>query len=336
MSVVVDVVIRTKDRPLFLQRALADIVAQTWQSWFVYLVNDGGDPAVVDATVRSSGVGERIKVIHQDVSVGMEAAANIAVRSGQGELIVLHDDDDTWAPEFLERAVDYLERHAEAPGVVSRIEIVWEQVKDHEIVETGREPFQPQAVAPLLTDTLLFNRFVPIGFVYRRRILDEVGGYAEDLEVVGDWDFNLRVLRRWPMEFLGPQPLAFWHQRPSDDGPTGNSVIAKRELHRRLDAMRRDEHLRRHVAEHGMGDLLYLTKFIDNRFWDIEHHVNRRTDAFDELRIELERLHERLDHLESEIVGRTQVVADLVHVNRPGLLTRAVLRRTGLERFLRR
>jgi glycosyltransferase involved in cell wall biosynthesis len=40
-----DVIIRTKNRPLFLARALDDVLAQEFSDWHLYVVQDGGDPA---------------------------------------------------------------------------------------------------------------------------------------------------------------------------------------------------------------------------------------------------------------------------------------------------
>ena len=57
----VAVVMRTKDRPVLLPRALASVLSQTHQNWRLYLVNDGGDrqafDAVLDSTGRFSAIG---------------------------------------------------------------------------------------------------------------------------------------------------------------------------------------------------------------------------------------------------------------------------------------
>ncbi|WP_298229706.1 glycosyltransferase family A protein [Gryllotalpicola sp.] len=272
----VGIVVRTRDRALFLERALRDIADQTYADWRVFLVNDGGDPAAVRAVVDRAGLGERATVVDHATSSGRWPSANAGVRAALAagsSYLVLHDDDDTWAPGFLETAVAYLGAHPLAPGVVSRIEIVWEERRGDGYHETGREEFQPQLPAPLLSDTLLFNRFVPIGFLYRRELHDEIGFYDESLSVVGDWEFNLRILSRWALEYLGPEPLAFWHQRRSASGIDANSVIGDRADHERYDALVRDAALRSYVAEHGAGLALYLAKLVDQRFFLLDRRV---------------------------------------------------------------
>jgi len=279
----VGIVVRTKDRPHFLARALRSITAQTYDDWHAFVVNDGGDPAAVAGVVAELADVDRarVTVLDHPASLGRWPSANAGVRAATGSgasYLVLHDDDDSWAPTFLERAAAHLDAHPLAPGVVARIEIVWEEsdpAAAHGYRETGRELFQGHLTDPLLGDTLLFNRFVPIGFLYRREVHDEVGPYDESLSVVGDWAFNLKILAKWSLEYVGEDPLAFWHQRPTATGVDGNSVISAGRDHEKYDALVRDAALRSYVGEHGLGLVLYLTKFIDRRFVEVEEGLRR-------------------------------------------------------------
>ncbi|MET2012053.1 glycosyltransferase family A protein [Microbacterium chocolatum] len=269
---VVAIVVRTKDRPDLLRRALASITGQRFADWECVIVNDGGDASAVDAVVESlpAQYRARVRAIHHQDSRGRWVSANAGVLATSAPLLVLHDDDDSWHPEFLSRAVAYLEAAPERGGVVSRIEILWETREDDGFRVTRREMFQPQLSAPTLSDTLLYNRFVPIAFVYRRQLHEELGLYDDALPVVGDWAFNLKVLARGSLDYLGDEPYAYWHQREGVEGSHGNSVIGSRGDHAKYDALIRDEALRQYVDANGMGLLLYLTKFIDQRFVDIE------------------------------------------------------------------
>jgi len=63
---------------------------------------------------------------------------------------------------------------------------VYERLEGDVYVETGRRSFDELLGAPLLSDLLSFNRFVPISFLYRRAVHDEIGPYDERLPVVDD------------------------------------------------------------------------------------------------------------------------------------------------------
>lgn len=277
----VAVVVRTKNRPDFLRRALRSITAQSMPDWECVVVNDGGDAARVDDLIAGLAPehAERVRAVHHPSSRGRWVSANAGVLATSAPLLVLHDDDDSWDARFLERATDYLDTHPDRDGVVSRIEIIWEEAENGRFREIRRELFQARSTAPTLSDTLLFNRYVPIGFLYRRSLHEELGLYDDSLPVVGDWAFNLRVLSRGPLDYLGDEPLAFWHQRVGQQGPEGNSVIADRGDHAKYDAQIRDAALRGYVDEHGLGLLLYLTKFIDRRFVEVENGIRSEISA---------------------------------------------------------
>lgn len=275
MRPVVSVVVRTKDRPAYLRRALVSIATQTMRDWECVIVNDGGDPAVVKRVVETldPDVSQRVTVLDAPDPRGRWRSANAGVLATSAPLLVLHDDDDSWDPDFLERAVAYLDANPDRVGVVSRIEIVWERRIGDRFVEQRREIFQEHLTAPSLSDALLFNRFVPIGFVYRRTLHEEHGLYDDSLPVVGDWAFNLKVLSREELEYLPGGPAVQWRQRTDSSGVDGNSVIEAGEEHRATDARIRDAALREYVAENGLGLVLYLTKFIDQRLVDVENGI---------------------------------------------------------------
>lgn len=277
----VSVVVRTKNRPDFLARALSSIISQSFDEWEAVIVNDGGDAAKVAALVAAlpESDRDRIRVIDHSESRGRWVSANAGVLAARGEFLVLHDDDDSWHHEFLTRAVQYLDAHPERAGAVSRIEIIWEREENGRFVVEEREEFQAQLTAPLLTDMLLFNRFVPIGFLYRRSLHAEIGLYDEKLPVIGDWDFNLKVLSRGALEYLDDQPFAYWHQRRGATGSAANSVAGARSDHAKYDASIREEALRSWVEENGNGLVLYLTKFIDQRFVDVENGIRNEIVA---------------------------------------------------------
>jgi glycosyltransferase involved in cell wall biosynthesis len=272
----VGIVLRTKDRPIFLERALHDIAGQTFAGWSAVVVNDGGDPAAVDRVLAglTPEVRSRVAVIHRTDGLGRSAAANAGVLALATEFVVLHDDDDLWAPTFLADSVTWLDRNSEDAGVVSRTEIVYERIDGDRIVETGREPFWGAMSRITYADMLQVNRFVPIAYVYRRALHDEVGLYREDVHAAEDWEFNLRVLRLHPIGYLRDRVGAFWMQRRDQDGILGNSMFVLADEHDRYDRMIRDEALREFARTHGDGLMLYLSRYVQD---EVERQLSART-----------------------------------------------------------
>lgn len=266
----VDVVIRTKNRPRFLARALQDVAAQEFTDRQVIVVNDGGEPGPVDDLVAQH---PRVEVLHLPESVGIGAAANRGVEAGSGEFIALHDDDDTWHPAFLARTMAHLQSSDDL-AVATRTEIVLEDVIGGRFVETGREVLHPMMIEPTYFDLLRFNHLAPIGLLFRRTAYEEYGPLSEDYAVLEDWMLNLEIARTGRLGWID-EILAYWHQRPNARGADGNTVHAGLDLHIRDERRFRDARLRAYVAEHGEGALLYLAKFIDERVGELHARFDR-------------------------------------------------------------
>ncbi|MDO5662208.1 MAG: glycosyltransferase family 2 protein [Brachybacterium sp.] len=290
----VAVIMRTRDRLVMLDRAVQDVLAQTRTDVQLVIVEDGGDAAGVEAILDRyrHDLGDRLTVVHTGESRGMEAASNIGLANSRSEYVVVHDDDDTWHPRFLEETVAHLDTHPEEAAVAARTMIVLERDIDGALVEYERFPFWEEMQGIRLLDLLQVNRMVPISLLYRRAVHEQIGPFDERRPVVGDYAFHLRLLTAHRVGFL-EEPLAFWHQRPEATGSEGNSVFAREQAHRHHDLELREEHLRTWVDSHGIGLPLYLTKVM-------EQEADRTIET---LRAEIAGLQERIGRLEDAAAG---------------------------------
>lgn len=260
MNASVGIITRTKNRPALLRRALESVINQSYEDWRMVVVNDGGDPADVDRLVEryTSQVKDRISVVHNPVSLGMEAASNRGISTIRTRYLAIHDDDDSWAPEFLTIAVAELERIRETfpsvAGVITLANSVFERV-DGKIVRIDRtEPYWTSDKRGLvsLDELLITNQFAPIQFLFRYDAAEEIGFFRTDLPVLGDWDFNVRFMCRYDI-FIVPQFLAFYHHRVSDQGIYGNSIHAHRSRHELYATRLKNEWLRKDLRGSGTG-----------------------------------------------------------------------------------
>lgn len=254
----VAVITRTKDRPVFLARAIRSVHGQAFKDFVHVIINDGGDAAAVDEVVKKYEelTKGRVQVIHNAESLGMEAASNKAIKSVDSTYVAIHDDDDTWHPEFLRQTLELLESTG-AAGVVARTDKVTEEVAGDgkTIRQLKVEQWMPDMKAVSLYRQCIDNQMTPITFVYRRSVLDEIGYYDEDLPVLGDWDFGLRFLQKHDVEFLDPgYALAFYHHRKFVPGAAGNSNYGSgHDKHRYYTNKVLNKYLRQDLAEGKLG-----------------------------------------------------------------------------------
>ena len=251
MSDRVTIVLRTRNRPIMLARALASIGAQTFTGYRVVVVNDAGDEqqvrAVIDA--QDPGLRQRIELVTNETSKGREAALESGLAASALEYFAVHDDDDAWHPRFLEETVAHLDAHPEMGGVTTRCEIVRERVHaDGECTEIEREALSTESSGLSLVDTLVENYAPPISQLIRRRVADRIGHWDGTLSTQADWEFNLRLLAATPVGFIDGPPLAEWHHRDTEDQDLGNSVVTDAKAHARDNLRIRDRYLRSALA----------------------------------------------------------------------------------------
>jgi GT2 family glycosyltransferase len=250
----VAVIMRTKDRLLLLHRALASVALQSHPSWRLYLVNDGGDRNALEDALRvyRPVFGDRLVVIHHETSKGMEAASNAALARGEEDFVVIHDDDDSWHPDFLLHSVAFLcnPKNASFVAVTTHWVAVTEAIENDSVRQIGRSDWGWSHGVIDYWQMLRRNQFPPICMLFRRSAIAEIGPLNAAMPVLGDWDFNIRLMRLGDIGFI-PETLAGYHHRVAGTNSTySNTVVDGRATHEHQNRVFRNALLRKSLQEH--------------------------------------------------------------------------------------
>lgn len=257
----VAIITRTKDRPLLLKRAAESVERQTYENYFWVVVNDGGNLREVLTIARDTVIDpSKIFICSNEHSLGMEAASNVGVNAFDSEYVVIHDDDDSWHPDFLQNTVRFLNNnHKVYDGVITKSLYVSEEVVDNTVVEHGRTPYNDWVQNVEIAEMLTTNFFPPIAFVFRRSIWERISGFDEELPVLGDWDFNIRFLLESDIGVV-PKALAYYHHRDQNQTATTylNSVLGGVDRHAAYSSIVRNKYIRKSVGNSDYAGLAAL------------------------------------------------------------------------------
>lgn len=275
----VAVVVRSRGHARLLGRAVESVRAQTLTSWTLVLaVRDGDDATAAERLAKED---DRIVVVRGGPR---GALANAALAAVPSELAVLHDDDGSWAPEFLERTVGHLDEHPEELAVATRCEVVVDAPDPaHPQLEIRRVLALDEPSVSLVS--LIAHNFVPpVSLVFRRSAHTSVGGYDEALQALEDWEFLLRLVASGPVGFLAERPLAAWHRTAQDE--------ARADAHEAVELAIRDRYLRHDLSGSspgvpGLGGQLALAHRVQRLGRAHQDHLDAVTT---ELRLELGRM----------------------------------------------
>lgn len=185
----ITVVVRTRDRPEDLRRALNSLAWQELDAFEVVIVNDGGrDVADLIAPFESA---VPIRYVSNVPGHGRSQAVNDGVDAATGRYIAFLDDDDIVYPFHLSSLLQLATRVGTATFVYSHYNRVLVNGRGEAgtIVERAHLPFWTFNRAELLVQ----NRPPLHTWLLPRAVFDSHGGFDPSLAILHDWDFLLRV-----------------------------------------------------------------------------------------------------------------------------------------------
>lgn len=199
------VVVTTHNHAHFLDYALASVLGQSVPPAEIIVVDDGSTDRPEEVVERYPGV-QLIKQ-HQQ---GLSAARNTAWRACSSPFVTFLDADDLLCPSALEIGLRQLEQHRDAAfNYAGYADLYW---PSGELKPALFRPVPPDAFA----DFLQIN---PVGMhatvLYRRECLQEIGGFAEDLQACEDYDVYLRLAKRFPVA-CHPELIAHYRRHGSN------------------------------------------------------------------------------------------------------------------------
>ena len=338
-SPTVAILVRTKGRPRFLSRALENIAQQTFTDYTVCVINDGGDEQATRAVIEASPLGSnaqdssRVQLL-TTAGGNMEAASNAGLAATTSEYVAIHDDDDLWAPEFLERTVAALEESGALMCTTRVVERYERENADGEFEVYEERIFHDGLPGMGLQFLFRTNRAVPIGILYRRSLHELVGFYDESLPVVGDWEFNMRAASVADI-LLVDEPLAYWSLRPDAEGAEANSVKRQAD-HARFDSLVRARAIREDLqAGARPGAYLYqahLAADLERRVIDGHDLTRESLDILRSIESRLERIEARQQAIENRQQAIEERLRVLKHLRTPGRALRSLAKRSLVRR----
>lgn len=276
----VAIITRTKDRPLFLARALESVSNQTHEDYVHVIINDGGDVDAVNNLVAKFPTG-KIRVFHRGSSSNApDTLFNESIERVKSDYIAVHDDDDTWHTEFLEAMSKKLDEEPELGAVVARADKVIEEVRGGSIKHIKSTAWMPDLKVINLYRQCIENQMSAGLTMYRRSAYEAVGRFDDTLAVAGDWELGIRILLKYEVAFLDPGfALANYHHRKYSPGREGNSIFAGNDSHRYYTNLIMNKYLRKELADGklGVGYIMSKTKYNQSQ---ISRMVQKVTPGF--------------------------------------------------------
>lgn len=222
----------------WLVAAIDSVRRQFYPFWEFCIADDHSpQPHVQEVLRRYEKLDPRIKVVYRAQNGHISAASNSALEVATGEYVALLDHDDELAPHALLRI-------AEAVNAQPGLQMIY---SDEDKIGLDGQRCDPYFKPDWNYDLFLGqNVFSHLG-VYRRDLLNEIGGFQLGIEGSQDYDLALRCLERVKPQEIGhvPHVLYHWRMIPGSTSIGGDEKPYAREAARRA--------IGQHLARLGRG-----------------------------------------------------------------------------------
>lgn len=200
-----------KEKPEYLEQAIASIQAQTLPTDDFVLVCDGPLNAVLDAVVakKQQEMGETLNVVRLAKNGGLGNALNEGIKHCKNELVARMDSDDIAYQDRCEKQIAVFYTHPEV-SVCSGI--VEEFTSTPDVVDAKRVP--PEAHEEIVEFAKKRNPFNHPCVIYKKSAVEAVGSY-QDFYLLEDYYLWLRMLMAGYQGYNIQEPLL--HMRAGSD-----------------------------------------------------------------------------------------------------------------------
>lgn len=215
----------------WLEQAIQSVVDQIYPHWELCIADDGSTKShVKEVLQRYAQQDARIKVTFLPKNTGISVASNHALSLASGEFVGLLDHDDKLSVDALYEVVKLLQSHPDADMIYS---------DEDKIALDGQrcDPF----FKPDWSPDMFFCYMYTCHFgVYRKKVIDEIGGFRAGYEGSQDYDLVLRFVEKSSRILHIPKILYHWRKVPGstadDNNAKGNipHLAAKRAIEEAL------------------------------------------------------------------------------------------------------
>jgi len=184
----VSVAISTWNRAHLVGRAIQSALAQTFEDFELLVVDDGSTDATPEVLAGLDDA--RLRRVRHERNHGISRTRNTAIGLARGEWMAFLDDDNEWAPDYLDRQLALAASRPDAGVVYCRAHV--------RSARSGAETAEPGGLWQGKVFCHLVDEWVPFvsAALIRMSALTEVGGFDETLRASEDRDLWMRLAQR--------------------------------------------------------------------------------------------------------------------------------------------
>lgn len=178
----------------YLREAVNSVLNQTFRDFEFLIINDFSTDGT--AAILKSYDDPRIRLINNEENMGLTRSLNKGLKLARGRYVARMDADDISLAERLEKQAIHLDTHPEVALVGSMYEIIDGSGKS---ITTCKSAMNSESI---YYTSLFFCCIAHSSAMFRKDLVQELGGYDVTLRRAQDADLWYRITRRFKVDVL--------------------------------------------------------------------------------------------------------------------------------------
>ncbi|WP_225739447.1 glycosyltransferase family 2 protein [Chlorobium phaeovibrioides] len=218
----------------FLNEAIDSVKDQLYQNWELCIADDNSPDEIIRETIRCYAEADpRIKYVFREANGHISLASNSALELAKGEYIALLDHDDRLHPAALYYAAKEIYTYPYAGIIYS----------DEDKISDDGKRRDPYFKSDFNYDLFLCQNMISHLGIYKRSLVEQIGGFRVGVEGSQDYDLALRILELIEFFQIRHIPKVLYHWRIHENSTAGTKDAKPYAFARALNVV--DEHFRR-------------------------------------------------------------------------------------------
>jgi glycosyltransferase involved in cell wall biosynthesis len=182
-SPLISVLMSTHNATNTIEKAVKSIQTQTYNNLEILIIDDGSTDGTHEILKKMAYKDSRIKIIKNEINIGLTRSLNILINSCTGSIIARQDADDSSLPQRIETQLKVLQRYS------------LDFCSTRAIVKNSKKRIPKFSYyLPKKQILKLKNPFIHGTLMIRKNILLEVGGYDEKFYYAQDYKLMKKLI----------------------------------------------------------------------------------------------------------------------------------------------
>lgn len=207
----VSVIMPVFNRKDIIFNAINSVLTQTYTNYELIIVDDCSSDGTKELLENINH--EKIRVFYHEINSGSSSARNTGLKESEGYIIMYLDSDNEWDSKYIETMIGAFIELPDADAAYS----------GQLIYGNSEKPVSMRFGA--FNKSLLHNaNYIDMNcFCHKRHVLDELGGFDENLNRMVDWDFILRISNSFKIYSI-PVLLSKYYENRAKNRITTNTA----------------------------------------------------------------------------------------------------------------